>query len=139
MSRVVVALPKGMVRHSVIGGAVALGCYVALQFVWALLIHKEVMGEELLYPAVCISAAAASFLGCMYSLLSSGAARMLPVSAVVAVFLSVTMTAALLTAETVAVSNGLTGVGLSMAAGGLLAALLGGSGRRGRSRRRRRT
>ena len=68
---------------------------------------------------------------------------MLTVPVVVVVFLSLTLAAALLTTETVQIENGLTGLGLSMAAGGLLAALVGYNlpkGKRGRmdSRRKRR-
>ena len=69
---------------------------------------------------------------------------MLSVSAVVAVFLAVTVAAGLLTAESLAVDTGLTGVGLSMAAGGLAAALVGslrpsqGGGGKRRARKRRR-
>jgi len=79
----------------------------------------------------------------MFCVISGRESRVLTVSAVVAVFLTVTLAAALLTTETVAVSNGLTGVGLSMAAGGLLSSLLGsgrsGQGRRRRNRRKKRT
>ena len=67
---------------------------------------------------------------------------MLSVPVVVVVFLSLTLAAALLTAEAVNVENGLTGLGLSMAAGGLLAALVGYNlprGRRGKTGARRRS
>ena len=50
---------------------------------------------------------------------------MLSVPVVVVVFLSLTLAAALLTTDTIRIENGLTGLGLSMAAGGLLAALVG--------------
>lgn len=68
---------------------------------------------------------------------------MLSVPVVVVVFLSLTLAAALLTTEAISVENGLTGLGLSMAAGGLLAALVGYNLPRGKrnktgSRRRRR-
>ena len=66
---------------------------------------------------------------------------MLSVPVVVAVFLTLTLAAALLTADAVNVENGLTGLGLSMAAGGLLAALVGYNlprGGRGKTRGRRR-
>ena len=143
MSKVVMSLPKGMVRRSLIGGAVALAVYVALQFLLALLLHREVVGEELLYPMVCISAALASFCGCVYSLLAGQGSPMLSVSVVVVVFLAVTAAVGLLTAEALSVERGLTGVGLSMAAGGLAASLVGSlrpsksAGSRSRVRKRR--
>ena len=135
MSKVVMSLPKGMVKSSVIGGFIALAAYVVLQLVCALLIHRELLGEESLYPMVCAAAAAASFLGCGYSVLSRREGAVLTVSAVTIVFLALTVAAALMTGKTVAVENGLVGVGLSMAAGGLAAALVGANlPRRGRQR-----
>ncbi len=125
MSKVVMSLPKGMVKNSVIGGCVALAAYVVLQLLCALLIHKELLGEDVLYPMVCVAAAAASFLGCGYSVLTRQEGAILTVSAVTAVFLLLTLAVALLANRSVAVENGLVGVGLSMAAGGLLAALVG--------------
>lgn len=146
MSKVVVSLPQGMVKNSVIGGVLALASYVALQFLWALLIDRGLLGFDGLYPLVCVSAAVASFLGCGYSVLRRSGSSMLSVPVVIAVFLTLTLAAALLTADAVAIENGLTGIGLSMAAGGLLAALIGGrlpgrGGGRGRhkSRRKRRS
>ena len=141
MSKVVMSLPKGMVKNSVIGGVLALGVYVALQLVCALLIDKEVLGMDQLYPMVCVTAALASFLGCGYSVLRGRGTSMLTVP-VVAVFLTLTLAAAFFTADAVRIENGLTGLGLSMAAGGLLAALVGYNlpqGRTGKSRRRRRS
>ena len=125
MSKVVMSLPKGMVKNSVIGGCVALAAYVVLQLLCALLIHKELLGEDVLYPMVCVAAAVASFLGCGYSVLTRQEGAILTVSAVTAVFLLLTLAVALLANRSVAVENGLVGVGLSMAAGGLLAALVG--------------
>ena len=61
MSKVVMSLPKGMVKSSVIGGFIALAAYVVLQLVCALLIHRELLGEESLYPMVCAAAAAAYY------------------------------------------------------------------------------
>ena len=91
----------------------------------ALLVDRGVLGLDQIYPLVCVTAALASFLGCGYSVLRGKGASMLPVPVVVVVFLSLTLAAALLTTEAVSVENGLTGLGLSMAAGGLLAALVG--------------
>ena len=85
MSKVVMSLPKGMVKNSVVGGCVALAVYVALQLLCALLIHREVLGEEALYPVVCVAAAIASFLGCGYSVLTRREGAILTVSAVTAV------------------------------------------------------
>lgn len=134
MSKIVMSLPKGMVKNTVLGGVLALGSYVALQFVCALLVDRGVLGMERLYPMVCVSAALASFLGCGYSVLRGKS--MLSVPAVVVVFLTLTLAAAFLTADAIAVENGLTGLGLSMAAGGLLAALVGGGVPRGNGRSR---
>lgn len=144
MSKIVMSLPKGMVKNSVIGGLVALCAYAALQFLCALLIDRGILGMEQLYPMVCVAAFLASFLGCGYSVLKEKGTSMLSVPAVVVVFLALTLAAALLTAEAVSVENGLTGVGLSMAGGGLLAALIGfnlpkGTKGKSRSRRKRRS
>ena len=139
MSKPAISLPKGIVKDSLIGGAIALGAYILLLFFCAMLIDKELLGLEKLYPMVCIAAAVSAFLGCGYSVLRRREAAMLSVSAVVAVFLAVTLAAAFVTAETVSVENGLTGVGLSMAAGGLAAALAGSAWQsRGRGKRQRR-
>lgn len=143
MSKVVMSLPKGMVKNSVTGGCIALVSYVAFQLLCALLIHKELLGEDVLYPMVCVAAAAASFLGCVYSVLTRQEGAVLTVSAVTVVFLALTLAVALLTNKSVAVENGLVGVGLSMAAGGLLAALVGANlpkkGRRTKGGQRRKT
>ena len=69
MSKLVMSLPQGMVKNSVVGGVLALASYVALQFVCALLVDRGVLGMESLYPMVCVAAALASFLGCGYSVL----------------------------------------------------------------------
>ena len=137
MSKVVMSLPKGMVGGSVTGGLLALVTYVALQLVCALLVDKGVLGLEQLYPLVCVTAAIASFLGCGYSVLKGKGASMLTVPAVVAVFMTLTLAAALFTADTIAIENGVTGLGLSMAAGGLLAALVGGNLPKGGRKKRR--
>ena len=115
MSKVVMSLPKGMMKNSLTGGCVALVSYVILQLLCALLIHKELL----------VAAAVASFLGCVYSVLTRQEGAILTVSTVTAVFLILTLAVALLTNKSIAVENGLVGVGLSMAAGGLLAALVG--------------
>ena len=125
MSKIVVSLPKGAVRYSLQGAGLALTIYLAMQLLWALLIHKAVLNMALLYPAVCISAAVAAFCGCLYSAVKSGRSDSLSVAAVIAVFLAVTVAAGLCSAGGLAVERGLTGIGLSMVAGGLLAALVG--------------
>ena len=144
MSTVVMSLPEGMVKNSLIGGLLALLSYVALQFLCALLVDRGVLALEQIYPLICVTAAVASFLGCGYSVLKGKGTSMLSVPVVVVVFLTLTLAAALFTADAVSIENGLTGLGLSMAAGGLLAALVGynlprgNRGKsRGRSRRRR--
>ena len=141
MSKVVMSLPNGMVKNSVIGGLLSLVSYVALQLICAILAAKGMIGLEQLYPLVCITAAIASFLGCGYSVLRGKGTSMLTVPAVVVVFMTLTLVAALLTTDTIAIENGVTGLGLSMAAGGLLAALVGYNlpkGKRVRSGARRR-
>ena len=103
----------------------------------ALLVDNGLLELDQIYPLVCVTAAVASFLGCGYSVLRGKGASMLPVPAVVVVFLTLTLAAALFTADAVSIENGLTGLGLSMAAGGLLAALVGYNlpkGNRGRTR-----
>ena len=45
MSKVVASLPKGLMKNSVVGAVLALACYMALQFIVALLIHSEIAGE----------------------------------------------------------------------------------------------
>ena len=46
MSKLVMSLPQGMVKNSVVGGVLALASYVALQFVCALLVDRGVLGME---------------------------------------------------------------------------------------------
>ena len=94
MSKVVMSLPKGMVKNSVIGGLLALAAYIGLQFICALLIDKGVLGMEQLYPMVCVAASLASFLGCGYSVLKGNGASMLPVPVVVVVFMTLTLAGA---------------------------------------------
>ena len=144
MSKVVMSLPEGMVKNCLIGGGISLLSYVLLQMLCALLVDRGVLALEEIYPLVCVTAALASFLGCGYSVLRGKGTSMLTVPVVVVVFLTLTLAAALFTADAVSIENGLTGLGLSMAAGGLLAALVGynlprgNRGKsRGRSRRRR--
>lgn len=141
MSKVVMSLPEGMVKNSLIGGLLALLSYAAMQLICALLVDRGVLELGQIYPLVCVTAALASFLGCGYSVLKGKGTSMLSVPVVVVVFLTLTLAAALLTADVVSVENGLTGLGLSMAAGGLLAALAGYNlprGNRGKNRTRRR-
>ena len=137
MSKVVMSLPEGMVKNCLVGGGISLLSYVLLQMLCALLVDRGVLGLDQIYPLVCITAAAASFLGCGYSVLKGKGTSMLTVPAVVAVFMTLTLAAALLTADTIAIENGVTGLGLSMAAGGLLAALVGGNLPKGGRKKRR--
>lgn len=137
MSKVVMSLPKGMVKNCLVGGAIALLSYLGLQFFCAFLVHRELVGMENLYPMACVSSAVAAFLGCGYSVLRRREGSILTASVVIVVFLTVTLAAAFLTTDSIAVSNGLTGVGLSMAAGGLAAALIGANlpGKQGKGKR----
>lgn len=141
MSKIVMSLPEGMVKNSLVGGLIALASYIGLQFFCALLVHRGVLGLEELYPLVCVTAALASFLGCGYSVLRGKGSGMLSVPVVVVVFLTLTLAAAFITTDVVSIENGLTGLGLSMAAGGLLAALIGSGlprGGKGKTRKRHR-
>lgn len=140
MSKLMTAPSRGAVKSSALGGGAALVVYVLLQLVYALLIDREVVGLELLYPMVCGAAAVAAFAGCLCCVLLRGERSVLSLSGVVAVFLTLTLAAALLTADAVALEGGLAGVGLGMVAGGLLAAILTPAGSRGgRTKRRGRT
>lgn len=136
MSKVVLSLPSGMVKNSVVGALLSLACYIVLQFPVALLLHNEVLGEGALYPAVCVCAALAAFSGCAYSALRSGEGMVLSAASVVLVFLVLTVAVALCTNEVGTLGAGLTGVGAAMAVGGLAAALVcGAMGRKPSSRR----
>jgi hypothetical protein len=137
-SKVVASLPKGLFKSSVLGALAALAAYVGLQALWALLIHRELVGMSSMYTLACVSAAVSAFLGCLVSLLRGREGAALSVSAVVLVFLTLTLAAALLTGQAVRLEGGLTGVGLSMAAGGLAAALVGAGLPRGGKRRKKR-
>ena len=101
MSKVVMSLPKGMVKNSVVGGLLALAVYVAMQFFYALLIHRGAVGMERLYPMTCAAALLASFLGCGYSVVRGKGTSMLTVPVVVAVFLTLTLAAAFFTADAI--------------------------------------
>ena len=126
MSKVIASLPGVLVKNSVVGAILALACYVALQFVAALLIHSEVVGEEMMYPMVCVAAGVSALAGCSYSVLRGGVGSVLSASSVVMVFLTVTVAVALLAGEAGTVGVGFTGVGSAMALGGLVAAVLPG-------------
>lgn len=139
MSKVVVALPKGGLKRTAVGGVIAFVLYVLCQGVCALLIHKGVMPEGFLYPAVCVSAAVSSLAGCLYTMGRGKSASVLTVLAVAAVFLMLTLAVAVFNADGIAVEQGVVGIGLSMCAGALIAALIGGgstAGRGGQKRRR---
>ena len=90
----------------------------------------------MLYPMVCISAAVASFAGCSCSALRGKSGGMLSASAVVLIFLTLTVTVALLTGSAEPVGAGLTGVGVAMAIGGLLGAVVVGAAANRQGRRR---
>ena len=52
MSKPAISLPKGIVKDSLIGGAIALGAYLMLHFLWALIFDKVMLGLQKLYPMV---------------------------------------------------------------------------------------
>ena len=142
MSKVVASLPGGFVRNGVVGAILALTCYVVFQFLWSFLIHCEIVGEGMVYLLVCVSAGLSAFLGCGYSAVRGGSGSVLSASAVVVVFLTLTVAVALLTGEVDSIGAGLTGIGGAMAAGGLAAALLAGmvagKGKSGRDKMKKR-
>ena len=121
MSREIGSLIERLLKNSVVGAAIALVSYVALQLLCALMVHCEVVGEGVIYLMVCISAAISSFLGCVYSVMRGGEGYILSASAVAMVFLSLTVVIGLLSCESGVPGAGLAGVGGAMAAGGLLA------------------
>lgn len=136
MSGIVAAVPKGLVKNSVIGALLALGCYVVLQFISALLIHGELVGEGMMHPMVCVTAGVSAFLGCGYSVMKSGAGSVLSATAVVLVFLVLTTATALVIGERGGIGEGMIGVGAAMAIGGLASAVAPGLWeKKGKSRR----
>ena len=141
MSKTIVSLPERLVKNGLVGALFSLVCYVGLQFLGALLIHCEVVGEGMIYPMVCFSAALSSFVGCGYSVARSGSGSVLSASVVALVFLVLTVAIGLLSGETGAVGAGMVGVGGAMVAGGLLAAVVlglkGNSGNRGKNKGKR--
>ena len=124
MSNAVGSLFGGLLKNSVIGAAVALVSYVVFQLLCALLIHCEIVGEGMIYPMVCVSAAVSSFLGCVYGVMRGGEGRILSASLVAAVFLVLTLLIGLLSCESSTISAGWAGIGGAMAVGGLLAAMV---------------
>lgn len=144
MSKNVISSPVGLLKNSLIGALVALVSYVLLQFLVALLIHGEILGEGMLYLMICVAAALSSFLGCLVSVMRGGDGAVLTASAVTLVFLAVTIVVGVLSGEAGTVSAGLTGVGVAMAFGGLLAAAISALGWRvnrreaGRGKRKKR-
>ena len=139
MSKVAAPVWGETLKSSIVGAAIALAAYVLLQLLTATLMYRELLSEESLYGAVCVTAGIAAFLGCGYSVLRRKSGAMLSSAAVAVVFLALTVAVAMLTEETV--GEGQAGVGLSMALGGLAAALVGsrrkksGKGRKKHSKR----
>ena len=128
MSKIVVSLPKGMVRDGVIGALVSLICYVLLQFLAAFLISKEMMGEEMLYSEVYISSGISSFVGCLCGLFRGKRGVGLSAATVVAVFFVLTLMIGFCFGETRGFCDGFAWVGVSISVGGLMAALIYGLG-----------
>ena len=131
MSKIVTALPQLRLKDSAIGGVLAMIVYVALQFLNAALIHRQILGEASLYVAVCISAGISSFVGCSYSILRKGKGGALGAAAVIAVFLLLTLAVGLLSGGACS-GSGLIGVGSSMVVGGLAAAVAGSIAKEGK-------
>lgn len=139
MSKMVVSGPGGVVRAGLIGASASLVSYVLLQFVVALLLHCQVLGEGMIYLLVCVAAAISSFVGCVIGVVRGGEKAVLSASTVTLVFLTVTITVGVLSGDSESVADGLVGVGSAMAFGGLLAAvmLVMWSGHRETGRRKR--
>ena len=143
MSKIVMSLPEGMIKTGVNGAFISLVCYVLLQFLSAFLICREIAGEEMLYPMVCLSAGISAFAGCWYGTARSKKGGVLGAATVVVVFLALTVTIGFLCGKVGVVGNGLVGVGVSMSVGGLAAALFsamkgeGAGAKRERGKRRR--
>lgn len=124
MSKVVASFPEGMVKGGFVGAVVSLVCYVLLQFLAALLISEEIVGEEMLYSIVCLSAGISSFAGCWCGTARSKGGRGLGAATVVVVFLALTIVIGFLSGEVGVIGDGLVGVGVSMSLGGLLVACI---------------
>lgn len=118
-------VPKHLWKNSLTGTIAALIVYIMLQFFNALLIHCEIVREDTVYVLVCITAAISSFVGCVVSVLRQGRKSVLSASAVVMTFLSLTFLTGVMCGGIADEKEGLVGVGVSMATGGLLAALVG--------------
>ena len=131
----IVFLTARMGENSIIGAMISLGSYVILQSFSAMLIYFEIVGETAVYFLVCISAATAAFLGCGYHLIK-GTANMLNVSTVIAVFLTLTIIIGILSSPSNEIGFGLTGIGVSMVVGGLLAEIFGNFYRKKQKTRR---
>ena len=117
---------KTFIKTCMIGAIIALGTYAVLQLFTALLIHCEIVGEDSLYLLVCISAAVASFVGCGVTMLGREKKGGLSASAVVLIFLALTLVIALTVGKADGITDGFVGIGIAMAVGGLAVALLGG-------------
>lgn len=132
MSKIVMSLPEGMVKNVCVGAVASLVTYVLFQFAVAFLIGKEVVGEEMMYPAVCVSAGMSSFVGCR---IQRGVS--LSAMAVSAVFLVLTVVIGFLSGAELD-ADMIVGIGAAMSVGGLTAAALGGTGdRKGKGREKR--
>lgn len=124
MSKVVMSLPKKTVKNGIMGAVVSLTSYVALQFPVAFLINSEMVGEGVIYPAVCVCACVACFLGCTYSTLRSDGGAALSAVPVMAIFLTLTAAISMCAGHNSAIGSGLVGVGMAMVAGGVVSSVI---------------
>ena len=143
MSKNMLSLPGGMIKNGGVGALISLVCYILLQALSALLVCEEIISPDMVYPAVCVSAAVASFVGCVVGMVQADKGNALSSAVVVAVFLSLTVLIGVCMNEGGVDGSGLIGVGVAMSLGGLASAFLGGGVRRkeggyDRSRNRRR-
>ncbi len=119
MSGITSIVPNHLLKNSIIGACISVCIYIVLQLISALLIHNEVVSEDAMYPLVCCGAAVSSMIGCSFSASRGGKRGALSVSAVVAVFLSLTLLVGLTAGEAKSVADGMVGIGVAMCAGGL--------------------
>lgn len=127
MSKIVMSLPDGMIKGGCIGAAVSLICYALLQLLVAFLICEEIIGEEMLRSAVCISAGVSSFVGCWCGAVRSKKGTVFSAVTVVSVFFVLTLLIGFLLGELGVNGDILVGVGTSMSVGGLVAAFICGA------------
>lgn len=123
-----------MVALNVLG---TVGCYLLLQLLNALLIAREAVGEGRAPALICLSAFLSVLLSSLVFLRREQRGRLPLCLGCAFLFLAVVLLVALAFGKGLTVGSQILALGLSAAAGGLLAALLGGR-RKGRRTAKRR-